>query len=55
MKLSTINLFLRKIGLVLVIEYDCQDKQPTKFWIEGSRNYDLRTNVLGNLSGKNYK
>ena len=40
MRLSAINSVLRKIGLVLVIEFD--GKVPTRLWIETYRSYKRR-------------
>lgn len=44
MKLGTINRWLRRIGLVLVVEHPMTDKdrEPIKLWIERARTYDRR-------------
>jgi len=41
-KLGTINHVLRRLGLVLVVAVDFEEKIPTRFWIERERDYQLR-------------
>ena len=48
MKLKTINKWLRRIGLLLVVEVDwehrCEGKKPspTRIWLDTPRSYDRR-------------
>lgn len=41
MRLRTINLWLRWLGLVLVVEVD--EWEPTRLWVERSSSYKRRT------------
>jgi hypothetical protein len=43
--LKKINTWLRRIGLVLVIQVDDEHQQPTRLWIERARRYDGRTQL----------
>jgi len=49
MKLSTINKWLRRFNLVLVIEVDHpeegEDRKPTRLWIEAFTGYLARTSL----------
>lgn len=44
MKLWTINRWLRRVGLVLVVEHPMTDKdrEPVKLWVERSSTFDAR-------------
>jgi len=41
-RLSTINRWLRFFGLVLVVEYESESKEPTRLWIERYSKYEER-------------